>query len=145
MYLNFKKMDSTASSKTGTARAEVEAAPTAPSVDTAAAADLPDGVGLHDLISLGAIRDALLLSSGRLPASSAGDADEHNGKNKASGGTSKRLTDEEARRLPLLLRLLSASRPLSSRPAIGSTNNDEEAEDGGSAGTASKSSSEADQ
>ena len=134
-------MDATAS-KTGTTRAEVEVDDTA----AAAATDLPDGVGLHDLLSLGAIREALLLSSGRLPASSAGS--ENDDKNETSGGTSKRLTDEEARRLPLLLRLLSASRPLSSRPAIGPTNdNEEEAEDGGSAATSTppKSSSEADQ
>jgi hypothetical protein len=58
-----------ATSKTGTTRAE--GAPTAATTDAtaAAAADLPDGVGLHDLLSLGAIREALLLSSGRLPGS----------------------------------------------------------------------------
>ena len=135
----------TSSSKTGTTRAE--GAPTTPAATTEAAAapaaaadDLPDGVGLHDLLSLGAIREALLLSSGRLPGTSAGD--ENNGQNEGGG---KRLADEEARRLPLLLRLLSASRPLSSLPTIESAPTTcAEADNDGSAGSAAKSSSEAD-
>ena len=82
-------------SKTGTRPAGADGG-------TSVAAVMPAGsVGVHDLLSLGFIAEALQLSSG-------------GGTSTIIGGNGRRLTDEEARRLPLLLRLLASARPLTS-------------------------------
>ena len=86
--------------ETGTTRAGADGGPSV--ADDPAVHVMPAGsVGVHDLLSLGFIAEALQLSSG-------------GGTSTSIGGSGRRPTDEEARRLPLLLRLLASARPLTS-------------------------------
>ena len=87
--------------ETGTTRAGADGGTSV--ADDPAVHVMPAGssVGVHALLSLGFIAEALQLSSG-------------GGRSTGTCGSGRRLTDEEARRLPLLLRLLASARPLTS-------------------------------
>ena len=90
-------------SKAGTTRAGADGGTSAAAAADPRADEGPPvasggvGVGVHDLLSLGFIAEALQLSPGR--------------PNAIRG---RRSAGEEARRLPLLLRLLASARPLTS-------------------------------